>query len=740
MSRISLVRAALFSLVTVAACTPPSTPFIPAPRARGATLQPFASEQELAAVSRDLEREMEREERRRRRVPPPPPPAIAPPQGGESVTNTQTEGVDEGGIVKVHGDHLVVLRRGRLFTVRIGGDALQPVAAVDAFAPGIDPAHSWYDEMLVSGDNVVVIGYSYARGGTELGIFRIGADGSLAHRSTWHLRSADYYSGRNYASRLIGSRLIFYSPIPVWHGLLNGLPAMRRWGGADSAWVRTASINRIYRPATELRADEGPALHAVTTCDLAAPELRCESTALLGPNSHEFYVSGSSVYLWTSTYYRRHVEAGPSMLYRLPLDGSAPTALRVRGRPIDQFSFLESGDGHLNVLTRRGEGWQWSSEKDTAGLGMALLRVPLSTLADGSGAAPEQAYRALPLPPRLGTQQNRFVGDWLLYGAGAGRWGSARPGGTTAYAVRWAGGGDVSALALPHEVDRIEAMGPAAVLIGGDGEALHFSSVRLDGASARAVDRYTRPGAAQGETRSHGFFYRAEGEGTGVLGLPLRGADRPGYEHLRLGSASIVFLRNESLRLRELGELAANPGTDVEDACRASCVDWYGNARPLFLRGRVFALMGYELVEGAMEDGRVRERRRVSFAPRIAPANVAGEWSFTERIGDPRPQVSPYHCYNRGTLRMEQDGPALSLRWTQSGECTIDGATTRSDGQGTGTGSVNGGVVTFDVDACRYRGELAAAGIVGGTVQCRVTTQRGAMIVHGTWNAQRGGS
>jgi hypothetical protein len=656
------------------------------------------------------------------------------------VTNTQTEGVDEGGIVKVHGEHLVVLRRGRLFTVRIGGDALQPVAAVDAFAPGIDPGRSWYDEMLVSGDNVVVIGYSYARGGTELGIFRIGADGSLAHRATYHLRSGDYYSGRNYASRLIGSRLIFYSPISVWAGLLNSLPAMRRWGGADSAWVRTASINRIYRPATELRADEGPALHAVTSCDLAAPELRCESTALLGPYSHEFYVSGSSVYLWTSAYSRRGDEAGRSMLYRLPLDGSAPTALRVRGRPIDQFSFLESGDGHLNVLTRRGEDWQWASENESANLGMALLRVPLSVLGDGSGAAPEQAYRALPLPPRRRAQQNRFVGDWLLYGAGAG-WGSARPGGSTAYAVRWAGGGGVSELALPHEVDRIEAMGPAAVLIGGDGEALHFTSVALDQPAARTVDRYTRPGASQGETRSHGFFYRAEGAGTGVLGLPLRGADRPGYEHLRHGSASIVFLRNESLRLRELGELTADPDTDPEDACRVSCVDWYGNARPLFLRGRVFALMGYELVEGTMEDGRVRERRRVSFVPRMTPANVSGEWSFTERIGDPRPQVSPYHCYNRGTLRMEQDGPALSLRWTQSGECTLDGATTRSDGQGTGTGSVNGGVVTFDVDACRYRGELRGAdAITDGTVRCRVTTARGAMIVHGTWNAQRGGS
>lgn len=70
----------------------------------------------------------------------------------ESVTNTQHEGVDEGGIVKVHGDHLVILRRGRLFTVAIGDQTLKPISAVDAFAPGIVSHHDWYDEMLIAGD------------------------------------------------------------------------------------------------------------------------------------------------------------------------------------------------------------------------------------------------------------------------------------------------------------------------------------------------------------------------------------------------------------------------------------------------------------------------------------------------------------------------------------------------------------------------------------------------------------
>ena len=45
-------------------------------------------------------------------------------------------------------------------------------------------------------------------------------------------------------------------------------------------------------------------------------------------------------------------------------------------------------------------------------------------------------------------------------------------------------------------------------------------------------------------------------------------------------------------------------------------MDWYGNSRPLFVGGRVFALMGYEIVEGAATEKRIVETRRISFVPR----------------------------------------------------------------------------------------------------------------------------
>jgi hypothetical protein len=522
----------------------------------------------------------------------------------------------------VHGEHLVILRRGRLFTVRIGGDALEPVSAVDAFGPDVDPEDAWYDEMLVAGDLVAVIGYSYERGGTEVGLFRIDPAGRLTYRSTHQLRSGDYYSSRNYASRLVGGKLVFYAPIPLdpqGDDPLAGFPAVRRWGAADTTFRRTAAATRVYRPAGGLRLDDEPMLHTVTVCDPSAEEMACRSTALYGPRGRVFYVSAGSVYVWATQWPGMDADEDArarSVLYRMPLDGSAPTGLRVSGGPVDQFSFLESGDGHLNVLVRsdgRGEG-MWGSEG--SGGTAALLRVPLRSFGDGSRSAPAALYRALPTPAG-GPFQNRYVGDWLLFGVGNG-WGRPQTGTSELYATRWADGDDAARLALPHGVDRIEAMGSGAVVVGTDGRDLHFSGVRL-GPTAELAHRYTRAGASQGELRSHGFFYRAETQDSGLLGLPVRGPSRPGSEHLQRGSASVLFLRNDAFRLRELGDLAADDRAGGEDGCRASCVDWYGNARPLFLRGRIFALLGYELVEGRVDGGRIRETRRASFAP-TAPA------------------------------------------------------------------------------------------------------------------------
>src|SRR5687767_6677520 len=458
------LAATLLVITALAACAGTPTNTAAAGNAKKTdkkTMRAFASEEELKAYFRKLAEERKQAARRNRAAdssglannsPPPapsaPPAAEAAKSGAkddESVTNVQHAGVDEGGIVKLHGDHLVVLRRGRLFTVKIGGDALQPVSAVDAFGPDINPSSTWYDEMLVSDDTIAVIGYSYERGGTEVGLFHIDRAGNLSYQSTYHLRSNDYYSSRNYASRMIGSKLIFYTPLYMYPGAedpFQSFPAVRKWhkGATPKEFKRIVSATNVYRPAREITANYGMALHTVTICDLANAGFACQATAVLGPPGRVFYVSPNSVYVWVSDWARRgdHMRADPQV-YRMPLDGSGPSALAVSGSPVDQFSFLESEDSHLNVLVRSqsaGDG-MWAAE--VAAGEVALMRVPLSSFSDGSTKAPAASYRKLAKPEGY-TFQNRFVGKHLLYGTGSG-WGYPQNRNRASlYAVRWAGG------------------------------------------------------------------------------------------------------------------------------------------------------------------------------------------------------------------------------------------------------------------------------------------------------------
>jgi hypothetical protein len=599
------------------------------------TLRAFSSERALIAYLRKRQKPPAPASKAYGGLPMPAPAAAAPEAAAslasDSITNTQEAGVDEGGIVKTRGDLLIVLRRGRLFTISMGKGELQAVDSIDAFPPGVDPRGDWYDEMLIAGNRVIVIGYSYARGGTEINRFRLDDRGQLAYEDTYHLRSNDYYSSRNYASRLIGTRLVVYSPLYLpWNAAenLNWWPGVRRWNSAMSGktFERTAPALNIYMPPAIASGDVMPAaLHAVTSCDLAAEVLKCRSTGVFGGSGRTFYVSSQAVYIWvTGDRWRREVDRAedPSgLLYRLPLDGSAPSAMGVRGVPTDQFSFREDWNaGRLHVLIRSEGGGDAMWSPEFASGAVSLLTVNLAAFNDGSAQAPRAAYRMLPLPSGdRWAFQNRFVGDRVLYGLGSG-WGRSQ--GQSTLVVAPVDKGEASIFPLQHGVDRIEAMGRDAVVIGGDGRDLHFQAIELtDGPAPRPGDRYTMPGASQGETRSHAFFFRPEtgtDRSAGLMGLPVTRAGRPGYGQLAETSASIVFVRRNAQRFSPLGTLDASEGGVIDDGCRASCVDWYGNSRPIFIGNRTFALMGYELVEGEVSAASIRTLRRISFAPRRA--------------------------------------------------------------------------------------------------------------------------
>ena len=647
--RARLFPASILLLLLAAACSKTGGPVTPkeADELRFATLEPFGSD----AAYEDY---LQRLQRLRRRdaeanladgtlagVANAGTPASADNSsaGSESITNNQEAGVDEGDIVKVRGRHLVVLRRGRLFSVDIGEAAapmLRTLSAVPAYPQGATWG-SWYDELLVYEQSVVVIGYSYQVGATEIGFFNLDAAGQLSHRATYFLRSNDYFSSRNYASRLVDGNLIFYMPYYfIAQQSADGQPVLPALGRAEGAavgqWNDIVQRAAIYRPVQSTIA---PALHTVVRCDLKTPEPTCTSTAVLGPASRTFYVSQAAVYLWVGggeglgfTPSREATEPPPAHVYRMPLDGSAPGVVQAQGVPVDQFSLKEDA-GVLYGFTQKvgvGDAF-YNPELARAPQESRMARIPLDRFTAMPQPLGESDYDLLPVPG-AGNLQNRFVGDYFLYASSARLvaidpttpYGDPNPP-TTLYAFPFRTRAAALQVTVPSTVERIEPMGQGAALVGTDAAGLRFSSLAL-GAAPAIVSQYGVPGAQQGETRSHGFFYREldAPTSTGLVGLPIRMNGTP-FSSLVHGSAEVVFLRTQGGLLSPLGKLRAMPTTQ-DDACTVSCVDWYGNARPIFYQDRIFALLGYELVEGLLQPAGTPgliERQRVEMISSSMP-------------------------------------------------------------------------------------------------------------------------
>lgn len=553
----------------------------------------------------------------------------------DAITNTQEVGVDEGGLVKARGDLLVVLRRGRLFTISTAGGGLRTVDQIDAFPPGAKPDHpysAWYDEMLVVGDRVVVIGYDYGwdmgGGGTQVVRFRLSSEGRLGFEDAYELKSFDYYSSENFASRLIGQTLILYAPLPLdqGRGAVDpnlAMPGMRAWRpGAPSPFTPIARPTDIHI-APQVRADptQADTLHTVSRCDLGATPMRCDASGVIAAQSRSFYVSRDAIYLWTAAYpdygSRGAARTPPASVYRMPLDGSRPTAAQARGAPLDQFSFRER-DGALNVVVQdEGGDGMWG------GIGASgrtrLVHLPLARFGDGSRPVREGDYRDLPVPANGWMRQNRFVGDHVLISADVHEGGSEDDH-RSVLVIAPIRKRAAATLSFDQTISRIEPLGRDALAVT-SGKATSLNLIGLDGAP-RVAMRLDIGGDGEAEGRSHGFFFRAEpnsGGERGIMALPIIRRTVDVVSRRVRQAVEMVFVRRDGEQMSRLGGLGAE-GRDgqEDDGCIVSCIDWYGDARPIFLGERMFALLGYELVEGRREDDGVVEVARLDFSPRGA--------------------------------------------------------------------------------------------------------------------------
>jgi hypothetical protein len=561
----------------------------------------------------------------------------------DNITNVQTSGVDEGDIVKLVGRFLIVLQDGRLFSIDTGASSADLALVDRANVYRSAQADTWYDEILVHENRIVVTGYNYGENATEYSVFSIGRSGRFTREAVYFLSSDDYYDIENYATRLVDGNLVIYTPLDV-SSMHSGngpkWPLVRRWLREDedldeaiaSNGRRLFDARDIYRP---IQSTLLPTVHTISVCPLgsnrAGDELDCRSTAITGSSMREFYVSNDHVYLWLSSgddYYGRRSEqarcaarapgsfeyAGEGALFQIALDDGQAKAMFVRGAPYDQLGMAATADSFraLAVWTDNRCG---DYEDD---LPLRYFLTPLSGFSTTPRTAPQTAFTPVPSPGGRGLE-NRFTAEHLVYG-GRDRWSSYPPRGEAALTGRVVAvpSDDPTAarvIETPHNIIRVESIGRKAVLTGYRGEgALSISVLDLRG-QPRLANTVDLDGRYESEGRSHAFNASVDGDGAGLMGLPtVQVQRRSGRWWWNSESSDVSFLALDSDGgMQSLGALASDlKSRDPSYECEVSCIDWYGNSRPIFIADRVFALSGTELIEGQVGGGRISERARVN--------------------------------------------------------------------------------------------------------------------------------
>lgn len=581
-----------------------------------------------------------------------------------SITNVQSLGVDEGDIVKQIGHYLITLQDGRLFVVDMNGNRLTD--RFDVYrrdADGDLVGADWYDEMLVEDDHIVVTAYSYEDSATELSVFSLDqGSGKVSRVGVFLLSSDDYYSARNYASRIVGDKLVLYAPYEADQFLdRSGRPTIRKWlpqadrEAAQAEGTPVFSADEIWKPV--IRTGQ-PTIHTVTICPLgkltAGSMLSCKATAIVGPSHAEMYVSPQAVYLWTTAnreswgWDKPDCSAEqqdqppvrdtiPGAIYRFGLDDEAPLVLAARGGPGNQFAMDEEQGRFRGLAIQRN--FRCEQSEGRTGIPLTLYQPAPEEFGDFYDPDAPATGRKVPIA-RVNRLEQRFAGEWLVYGGRDG-WSGYPPDDAdyddkstpvafgNAVAVPLRHPGDAQIMPIDHSVIRIERVGADRVVLTGyhDAAGLEFTMLGLS-KKAAIVGRATLPKRFESEGRSHAFNATVAEDGSGLLGIPtVLDEDGQGRWWWRSQSSDLSFLRmSKSGALASAGELSATPEDQVAVAqgytCEVSCIDWYGNSRPIFTGRRIFGLMGTELVEARLDDGGIEELGRLDLTGPVG--NVAG--------------------------------------------------------------------------------------------------------------------
>lgn len=542
------------------------------------------------------------------------------------ITNNQEAGVDEGDIVKKFGNLLFVLRRGVLYSIDIAPGGTPGLAQVSRLDVGPivgdtdDPM--WYDEILVAGNTLILLGFNWMEDRSELLVFDIDSHGALSRRTHYGIAVEDYFSGSNYGVRIESDNLLLSLSVTLdAHG--GDWPAWNRLDLPGTPWHPLIEPEDVYLPVT-LETD--PTLHLIARCPLEKlghDDMACITTGIIAGRASEFYASVNAAYLSVVTWDKEallnpqfnawmidydpalsHLRAlRHTVIYRIPFDTAQQALMaQVPGVTGNQFSFLEH-DGTLYLTTSEG-----GAERI-----VNLQRIELQhfTLSPGTWAEP-----IAQIPASDAHRVFRFTDDALWIGTHA--WSLPTEGGAPAPLLRQAlDGSPWTSVPVTHSTDMLQPVGKHLLALGEYGEDTWRASLITDQTSAHISDSVEIAGYAPADHRSHAINLTGLPDGDWLIGFPGMPRDETqalDFEDTDFDDEAIdpaldlLLYRISDDRLIQTGALTMDDPTTA--ACTRHCYNWYGNARIFFIGPRIFALSGGVLAEASLVNGKLIEQRR----------------------------------------------------------------------------------------------------------------------------------
>ena len=532
------------------------------------------------------------------------------------IINNQQSNDDEDLLFKKSGNFLFALEEATLHSMRIEHDGKPVLEHVSSVPLAVNSTHSevWFDELIVVGRQLLVLGFNNDIGVAELHSYRIDQQGRLERNASYWLRGDEHFSSSNFVARIQNGKLVTRMSVEVDIEKQSVDFQWPEWSRRDVANPTWNLLVKIRNPSfARGPLDEYMGIHVVSQCELdalARGAFDCRSQAVVGPLAASFYVSPTAAYL---CFIHMSPEAfgnpqfdlsyggpkwarnGPNVarttIARLDLLGSQPPQFaQIEGRVDDSLALSERNQT-LFVVSKH-----FSWRNDTT--------IPMVNKIQPSDWS---LSRARLIRPTITVQNFRRLDSYRFTEDAV--WLCERKGSTAHASMalhRLSLTGEVTKrFPIAHSAVLLQPI-PAGMLVIGDKRDGMAATVLLDKPSKSVRIRHVWPRRAVADSRSQAVNLQIQSDGRVLLGWPSNGALRD--EQFYDQPSDLQFIEFWQEQIRDVGVV------NMQDICPTTDereIGWYGDARIAFVGGRIFTFSRHLVKETIYQNGELAITRRL---------------------------------------------------------------------------------------------------------------------------------